>query len=44
MILKLGLVDILKFKFSRNADVWLRFLKLNLGRGSEVRFGQDFEV
>ena len=24
-ILKLGLVRILKFKFSRNADVWLRF-------------------
>ena len=24
-ILKVGLVKILKFKFSRNAEIWLRF-------------------
>ena len=35
-ILKLGLVKILKFKFSRNADICLiEILKLMLGRDSE---------
>ena len=26
------------------ADAWLRLLKFYLGRDSEARFGQDFEV
>ena len=37
-ILKLGLVKIMKFKFSRNAEIWLRFFKLMLGwySGDEI--------
>ena len=40
-IMKLGLVKILRIKFSRNADVWLRFLSLCLVEILEMKFEQD---
>ena len=40
-IMKLGLVKILRIKFSRNADVWLRFLSLCLVEILETKFEQD---
>ena len=54
MILKLGLVKILKLKFRRDfeAEIWTEFccrhlvdvMKLCLGPDSEARFVQDLEV
>ena len=41
-ILKLRLVKILKFKLSRNADIWLRFLKLLLGQDYEDEIQSRF--
>ena len=42
VILKLRLVKILKFKFSWNADVWLRFWSWFLG--NILKFDQDFRM
>ena len=40
-ILKLGLVKILKFKFSPDADIWLRFCSLRLVEILKMKFDQD---
>ena len=44
--LSTGLVKILRLKFRQDfeAGVCSAFMKLNLGRDSKARFGQDFEV
>ena len=40
-ILKLGLVNILDFKFSRGGDVWLRFWSKCLVENLKMKFDQD---
>ena len=40
-ILELGLVKILKFKFSPDADIWLRFCCLRLVEILKMKFDQD---
>ena len=40
-ILKLGMVKILKFKFSRDGDVWLRFWSKCLVEILKMKFDQD---
>ena len=40
-MLKLGLVNILNFKFSRDGDVWLRFWSKCLVEILKMKFDQD---